>query len=123
MLEPSLAKPEPQLSRAVVDPRKMIDGFSDRTVLVIGDFMIDRYVNSQGRKLSREAPVPVADYISEELVLGGAGNLTNNLLSLGAHVKVIGVAGKDEAGKWLRDELEKKGVDLTGLISSQVRMW
>ena len=97
----------------------MIDGFRNRSVLVIGDFMIDRYVNSQGRKLSREAPVPVADYVSEELVLGGAGNLTNNLLALGAQVKVMGVAGKDEAGKWLRDEMEKKAVDMTGLVVSE----
>jgi rfaE bifunctional protein kinase chain/domain len=107
------------LSRAVTDPLKTIDGFRNRSVLVIGDFMIDRYVNCQGRKLSREAPVPVADYISEELVLGGAGNLANNLLALGAHVKALGVAGKDEAGKWLRDDLEKKGADLAGLIVSE----
>src|SRR5437879_13486207 len=81
--------------------------------------MIDRYVNCQGRKLSREAPVPVADYISEELVLGGAGNLPNNLLALGANVKAFGAAGKDEAGKWLRDQLEKKGADLPGLVVSE----
>ena len=106
------------MSRAVSDPSKVLDGFRNRSVLVIGDFMIDRYVHSEGRKLSREAPVPVADYLSEELVLGGAGNLANNLLSLGAQVKVLGVAGKDEAGKWMRDELEKKGADMTGLIIS-----
>src|SRR5437016_6597106 len=71
--------------------------------------MVDRYVRSQGRKLSREAPVPVADFISEELVLGGAANLANNLVALGAKVRVLGVVGNDEPRKWLQEELEKKG--------------
>ncbi len=81
--------------------------------------MVDRYVISQGRKLSREAPVPVADYISEELVLGGAANLTNNLVSLGAKVKVLGVVGNDEAGRWLQDEFKRKNVDVTGLVINE----
>src|SRR2546428_13503319 len=78
--------------------------------------MVDRYVRSQGRKLSREAPVPVADFISEELVLGGAANLANNLVALGAKVRVIGVVGNDEPGKWIQEELEKKGVDISGAV-------
>ena len=83
---------------------------------MIGDLIVDRYVNSQGRKLSREAPVPVADFISEELVLGGASNLTNNLVALGAKVKVLGVVGKDEAGTWLVEELSRRGVDVSSVV-------
>jgi len=104
------------LTLAVSDPTRIIDGFQDKTVLVIGDLMVDRYVRSQGRKLSREAPVPVADFISEELVLGGAANLANNLVALGAKVRVIGVVGSDEPGKWIQEELEKKGVDISGAV-------
>jgi D-beta-D-heptose 7-phosphate kinase/D-beta-D-heptose 1-phosphate adenosyltransferase len=104
------------LTLAVTDPTRIIDGFHDKTILVVGDLMVDRYVRSQGRKLSREAPVPVADFISEELLLGGAANLTNNLVALGAKVRVIGVVGNDEPGKWLQEELEKKGVDISGTV-------
>jgi len=104
------------LTLAVSDPARIIDGFQDKTVLVIGDLMVDRYVRSQGRKLSREAPVPVADFISEELVLGGAANLANNLVALGAKVRVLGVVGNDEPGKWIQEELEKKGVDISGAV-------
>jgi len=68
--------------------------------------MVDRYVRSQGRKLSREAPVPVADFISE----------ANNLVALGAKVRVLGVVGNDEPGKWIQEELEKKGVDTSGAV-------
>jgi D-glycero-beta-D-manno-heptose-7-phosphate kinase len=104
------------LTLAVSDPTRIIDGFQDKTILVIGDLMVDRYVRSQGRKLSREAPVPVADFISEELVLGGAANLANNLVALGAKVRVLGVVGNDEPGKWIQEELEKKGVDISGTV-------
>ncbi len=104
------------MTLAVSDPTKVVDGFLDKSILVIGDLIVDRYVNSQGRKLSREAPVPVADFISEELVLGGASNLTNNLVALGAKVKVLGVVGKDEAGRWLVEELQKRGVDTSSVI-------
>ncbi len=96
-----------------------MDGFHDKSILVAGDLIVDRYVLCQGRKLSREAPVPVADLISEELVLGGAANLTNNLVSLGAKVKVLGVVGNDEPGKWLQEELAKKGVDLSGVVVNE----
>jgi len=94
----------------------VVDGFRDKSILVVGDLIVDRYVHSQGRKLSREAPVPVADFISEELVLGGASNLTNNLVALGAKVKVLGVVGKDEAGNWLVEELQRKGVDVSSIV-------
>jgi D-beta-D-heptose 7-phosphate kinase/D-beta-D-heptose 1-phosphate adenosyltransferase len=107
------------LTLAVADLTRIIDGFRRKSILVIGDLMVDRYVISQGRKLSREAPVPVADYISEELVLGGAANLTNNLVSLGAKVKVLGVVGNDEAGRWLQDEFKRKNVDVTGLVINE----
>ncbi len=107
------------MTLAVSDLTRVLDSFRHKSILVIGDLMVDRYVVSQGRKLSREAPVPVADYISEELVLGGAANLTNNLVALGAKVKVLGVVGNDEAGKWLQDELKKKGVDLSGVVVNQ----
>ena len=104
------------MTLAVSDPTRIIDGFQEKTILVIGDLMVDRYVRSQGRKLSREAPVPVADFISEELVLGGAANLTNNLVALGAKVRVLGVVGNDEPGKWIQEELEKKAVDTSGIV-------
>ena len=84
--------------------------------MVIGDIIVDRYVHAQSRKLSREAPVPVADFMAEEHVLGGAANLTNNLVALGANVKLLGVIGKDEAGQWVHDELAKKGVDVSGVV-------
>src|SRR5260370_13625426 len=82
----------------------------------MGDLMVDRYVRSQGRKLSREAPVPVADFISEELVLGGAANLANNPVALGAKLRVLGGVGDDEPGKWIQEQLENEEVDISGAV-------
>src|SRR5439155_8886243 len=98
------------------DPTEVVDGFRNKSILVIGDLIVGRYVHSQGRTLSREAPVPVADFISEELLLGGATKLTNNLVALGAKVKVLGVVGKDEAGRWIEEELRGEGVDGWGAL-------
>lgn len=104
------------MTLAVSDPTLIIDGFRNRPILVVGDIIVDRYVHATSRKLSREAPVPVADFTREEHVLGGAGNLANNLVALGAAVKLLGVVGKDEAGEWVLAELGKKHVDTSGIV-------
>jgi rfaE bifunctional protein kinase chain/domain len=95
---------------------KTVDSFQGKRILVIGDLMIDRYVHCRARKLSREAPVPVADYKDEVFTLGGAGNLINNILALGGSVSAVGMTGSDEPGIWLRNELERRRVDLRGVI-------
>ena len=64
-------------------------------VLVVGDFMIDHYLWGKSDRISPEAPVPVVEIIKEEDRLGGAGNVVNNLLALGANVIVSGVVGKN----------------------------
>ena len=63
---------------AVLDKSRLLDivsGFSGKSVLVVGDLMVDRYQSIVARKISREAPVPVGDLQGERLSLGGAGNL------------------------------------------------
>ena len=64
-------------------------------IAVIGDFMIDHYLWGKSERVSPEAPVPVVEVVKEEDRLGGAGNVVNNLLSLGAKVLIATVAGKD----------------------------
>jgi bifunctional ADP-heptose synthase (sugar kinase/adenylyltransferase) len=71
------------------------------SILVIGDIMIDHYIWGGATRLSPEAPVPIVNVNRETTTLGGAGNLTQNLVSLGAKVMLGGVKGNDEAGKQL----------------------
>ena len=66
-------------------------------ILVIGDLMIDHYLWGSCDRISPEAPVQVINVASESAVLGGAGNVVNNLHSLGAVVDIISVIGECEA--------------------------
>ena len=67
-------------------------------ILVIGDLMVDHYIWGSCDRISPEAPVQVVDVNKEENLLGGAGNVMNNLLTLGATVGVRSVIGDDLSG-------------------------
>ena len=54
---------------------------SNPKILVIGDLMIDHYLWGSCERISPEAPVPVINISSESAVLGGAGNVVNNLIN------------------------------------------
>jgi len=79
-------------------------------ILVIGDLMIDHYLWGDTNRISPEAPVQVVEVHKETAVLGGAGNVVNNLVSLGADVMVISVVGEDEVSKELTQMLENINV-------------
>lgn len=85
-------------------------------ILVIGDLMIDHYLWGGCERISPEAPVQVVDITRETTVLGGAGNVINNLVALGAKVSVSGVIGDDENGEELRSMLSAINVGCDGLI-------
>jgi D-beta-D-heptose 7-phosphate kinase/D-beta-D-heptose 1-phosphate adenosyltransferase len=85
-------------------------------ILVIGDLMIDHYLWGGCERISPEAPVQVVDISRETTVLGGAGNVINNLIALGAKVSVAGVIGDDENGEELRNMLSDIGVNSNGLM-------
>ncbi len=65
-------------------------------IAVVGDLMIDHYIWGSCERISPEAPVQVVNVSRENSVLGGAGNVINNLLSLGANVSIYSVVGDDE---------------------------
>ena len=89
-------------------------------ILVIGDLMIDHYLWGSVNRISPEAPVQVVDIEKETSVLGGAGNVVNNLHSLGCEVSVLSVIGKDEAGEELKGLISAIGAN-TYLIEQEER--
>ena len=101
----------------------MID-LQDKTpkILVIGDLIVDRYLWGSCERISPEAPVPVIDIDSESIVLGGAGNVINNLNALGAKVDVISVVGECIVSDELKELLIKIKVDTKNLISQKGRV-
>ncbi len=90
-------------------------------ILVIGDLMIDHYLWGDAERISPEAPVQVVDIARETSVLGGAGNVVNNLISLGAAVNVASVVGDDEIAKELTIMLKSIGAKTEGLITQNGR--
>jgi D-beta-D-heptose 7-phosphate kinase/D-beta-D-heptose 1-phosphate adenosyltransferase len=75
---------------------------SSQTVLCIGDLMLDDFVYGEVSRVSPEAPVPVLAVKREDKLIGGAGNVACNIVSLGARCLFLGVVGEDEAGDILR---------------------
>ncbi|NOR57760.1 MAG: D-glycero-beta-D-manno-heptose-7-phosphate kinase [Sulfurimonas sp.] len=90
-------------------------------ILVVGDLMIDHYLWGSCERISPEAPVQVVDIAKETTVLGGAGNVINNLNALGAEVNVSSVIGNDDNGSELKEMLHSINIDSSNLIVQQSR--
>ena len=91
-------------------------------LLVIGDLMIDHYLWGSCERISPEAPVQVVNVKSESAVLGGAGNVINNLNALGAQVDVISVVGGCEISDELKVLLKNINVSTQHLITQKDRI-
>ena len=90
-------------------------------ILVVGDVMLDHYLWGKCERISPEAPVQVVDIQRESTVLGGAGNVASNLISLSSHVSVISVVGDDSNGKELLNILYSKGASIQGIVVQEGR--
>lgn len=84
--------------------------------MVLGDAMVDRYLEGRAVRLCTEGPVPVVRHTREEQVPGGAANSAANLHALGAQVSFLGLVGSDAAGAQLRSTLHHWGVGTQGLV-------
>jgi len=91
-------------------------------LLVIGDLMIDHYLWGSCERISPEAPVQVVNVKSDSAILGGAGNVINNLNALGAQVDVISVIGDCEISDELKMLLGDINVDTQHLITQKDRI-
>ncbi len=90
-------------------------------LLVVGDLMLDEYLSGGSERISPEAPVPVVNVDVEELRLGGAGNVMNNLRELHCAVVCAGYVGADEDGRRLQALLNAGGVETSALGLSPAR--
>jgi len=80
----------------------LIDRLAQARVVVVGDVLLDRFVEGKVGRVSPEAPVAVLNHQSERLLLGGAGNVAANLVAYGARAVLVGVAGDDTAADDIR---------------------
>ena len=80
-------------------------------ICVIGDIMLDHYVNCASDRMSPEAPVPVLNPKSDFFRLGGAANVAANISRLGAEVILIGATGNDNENQKIIEELNNFSVN------------
>ncbi len=106
------AAPSPELAAVAA----LLPAFPATEVVVAGDLVADEYVFGETERISREAPVLIVRYEGSELKAGGAGNAAQNLAAMGVRVRAVGVVGEDALGTALLDELERGGIDVSGVL-------
>lgn len=94
----------------------LVRQFRRLRALVIGDIMLDTYLEGTAARLCSEGPVPVVCKTAEHRIPGGAANTAANLRTLEADVTLLGVVGRDIAGTLLREALREYGIDDRWLV-------
>ena len=100
---------------------KITSQFHKKTVLVVGDLMLDKYLWGRTNRISPEAPVPIVDVRNIDYRPGGAANVALNLSALGCNVIIIGIIGSDSDGKNLLNLLKKYNIDCSKIVISDNR--
>jgi D-beta-D-heptose 7-phosphate kinase/D-beta-D-heptose 1-phosphate adenosyltransferase len=95
---------------------EILEQFKKSRVLIIGDVMLDKYIEGNANRLSPEAPVPVIAVAEERYVPGGAANVANNIVSLQGNASIVGLIGQDVAGSQLKELLQNLNIDISGLV-------
>lgn len=101
--------------------QQLFKAFSKKKVLVLGDVMIDAYLEGRVNRISPEAPVPIVDICNRYYRLGGAANVALNLRSLNATPILCSVIGNDEKGELFSRLMAEKQLDTSSLIPSENR--
>ncbi|MFA6218054.1 MAG: D-glycero-beta-D-manno-heptose-7-phosphate kinase [Candidatus Omnitrophota bacterium] len=96
--------------------REVINDFSNRNILVLGDLILDEYIWGDVDRISPEAPVPVVWAKKHTFVPGGAANVANNIRSFDANVCLVGAIGKDKNTDIFLSELKKRKISVDGVF-------
>jgi D-beta-D-heptose 7-phosphate kinase/D-beta-D-heptose 1-phosphate adenosyltransferase len=101
--------------------RAAFSKFAETRILVIGDIIIDHFIWGTVSRISPEAPVPVVNVTGENLLLGGAANVLNNIYALGGKATICGVIGQDSMGDHLLKLLTDLGSPTNGIVRTAGR--
>ena len=105
--------------------QELIAGFSSRRIAVIGDFFLDKYLDTDPRILERsvESGQPAHQVVGIRRAPGAAGTIVNNLVSLGtATVHTVGAIGDDGEAHDLLKGLGRLGCNTSGLLQDPFLM-
>ncbi|MCG6550809.1 MAG: D-glycero-beta-D-manno-heptose-7-phosphate kinase [Candidatus Magnetominusculus sp. LBB02] len=99
-----------------MDYNKILDNFNGKRILVIGDIILDHFVWGNAERISPEAPVPIVDVEMETYLAGGAGNVANNIASLGGVASLVGIIGTGHGADIICSLLNEKKIDIGGVF-------
>jgi len=85
------------------------------SILVVGDLMLDEYLDGDSSRVSPEAPVPIVIFSGRRSVPGGAANTAANVVALGGRATLLGITGDDPAGRELAQACEARGIRLIAI--------
>jgi D-beta-D-heptose 7-phosphate kinase/D-beta-D-heptose 1-phosphate adenosyltransferase len=102
------------MNRARVE--QILNRLSGKTILIVGDVMLDEFIWGKVRRISPEAPVPVVDVTEETYRLGGSGNVAANVSALGGNPVSVGTIGLDSAGDRVLELMQQLGIDTAAII-------
>jgi D-beta-D-heptose 7-phosphate kinase/D-beta-D-heptose 1-phosphate adenosyltransferase len=94
---------------------------SGASITVVGDLMLDEYIDGTVERISPEAPVPVVCARGNEFRLGGAANVAGQIAALGAKVSLIGIVGDDADGQTIERLCEESGIGIQGILRAADR--
>jgi D-beta-D-heptose 7-phosphate kinase/D-beta-D-heptose 1-phosphate adenosyltransferase len=94
----------------------IVERFTGTRLVLVGDFLLDRYVFGDAERISPEAPVPVLRVVERQDGVGGSGSVAQNILSLGGQVACFGLLGRDGFGDRVDELLKAAGADTAGLL-------
>ncbi len=99
----------------------LLNKIKGKSILVIGDIMLDKYIFGEVCRISPEAPVQIVRVVKENYVPGGAANVANNVSSLNGKASIIGLVGEDNSKNKLIAELKKRKITTDGIITDKKR--
>ncbi|HJO94231.1 MAG TPA: PfkB family carbohydrate kinase [Victivallales bacterium] len=105
-----------------IDLKKALSDIKKSRIGVIGDFCLDVYweINELKSEISVETGLQTRAVEFQKYSLGGAGNVVNNIYSLGVEeIKVFGVLGNDPFAYQMLALMKNLNVDTAGLLTQQ----
>lgn len=102
-----------------MDFKPTLRKFGSKNILVVGDVILDQYIQGSVSRISPEAPVPVVLEKERFYVPGGAANVAHNLAGLGVKVTLAGRIGQDEEGRIFKSALQKQKINTRAIFSDK----
>ena len=106
----------------MADVKSIFDSFQGKKVIVLGDVMVDTYIEGTVTRMSPEADVPVVDFRSRSSRLGGAANVALNLKALGAEPIICTIIGKDDNADLFQKLINESQLAQKGIVAFDDRV-